>query len=130
MTTPPKSYGLAAIGKTSRFDIEVDGAIENSALQISISTQSWTFRFALPSRNEVARMLSFLREQNGHLTFSELTVGSFHGATVRLIKDNEFADRFWLRALGDYQFVEFVIVADDFIELTNALAQVVEQLQS
>jgi hypothetical protein len=55
--------------------------------------------------------------------------GSFHGATVRLIKDDEFADRFWLRANGDDQLAEFTLTAEDFSELTDTLAQVVEQLQ-
>lgn len=128
-STSSKEYGAAAVGKTSRFDVVIDEGIEDaSALQMSISTQNWSFCFALSARDDVARMLSFLREHTGHLVFSEIAVGSFHGAPVRLIKDDEFADRFWLRANRDGAMVEFVLVAEDLIEFTDAVAQAVHDL--
>jgi len=40
---------------------------------------------------------------------SEIVVGSFHDVPVRLIKDDEFADRFWFRAYGGGPMVEFVL---------------------
>ncbi len=130
-TTPPKEYGAAAVGKTSRFDVVIDEALDDASdIQISISTRSWSFRFALSAREDVARMLSFQREYTGRLVFSELAVGSFQGAPVRLIKDNEFADRFWLRAYGDGSMVEFVLAAEDLAEFTDAVAQAVQDLQS
>src|SRR5688572_12124337 len=107
--TPQKHYTAAAVGKTSRFDVEIDAAVDDSDIQMSIGTRSWTFRFALSARDDVARILSFLREHTGRLKFSELAVGSFHGVPVRLIKDDEFADRFWIRAYGDGVMVEFVL---------------------
>ena len=85
---------------------------------------------AMPARDDVARILSFLREHTGLLVFSELVVGSFHGAPVRLIKDHEFADRFWIRAFGDGDMVEFVLAADDLNEFTDAVAQAVQDLQT
>src|SRR5262245_32538503 len=103
---PPKNYGAAAVGSTSRFDVEIDEALDDSNdTQMSISARGWSFCFALSARDDVARMLSFLRKHTGRSVFSELAVGSFHGAPVRLIKDDEFADRFWLRAHGDGQMV-------------------------
>jgi hypothetical protein len=130
-SAPPKHYGVAAVGSTSRFDVEIDEALDDeSDMQMSTSTRSWTFRFALSAREDVARILSFLRQHTGRLEFSELVVGSFHDAPVRLIKDNEFADRFWLRAYGDGPMVEFVLAADDLTEFTDAVAQVVQDLQN
>ena len=76
-----------------------------NTMQMGINARAWSFRFALSSRDDVARRLSFLREHTGRLVFSELVVGSFHSAPVRLIKDDEFADRFWFRAHGDQAFV-------------------------
>jgi hypothetical protein len=128
---PPKLYGAAGVGSTSRFDVEIDEALDDvSDLQMSIRTRSWTFRFVLSAREDVARILSFLREPTGRLEFSELVVGSFHDAPVRLIKDNEFADRFWLRAYGDGPMVEFVLAADDLTEFIYAVGQAVQDLQS
>lgn len=130
-TTPPKHYGAAGVGGTSRFDVEIDEALDDARdLQMSIRTRSWTFRFALSGREDVARILSFLREHTGRLEFSEIVVGSFHDAPVRLIKDDEFADRFWFRAYGGGPMVEFVLAADDLTEFTDAVAQAAQDLQS
>jgi len=129
--TPSKHYGAAGVGSTSRFDVEINEALDNASdLQMSIRTRSWTFRFALSAREDVARMLSFLREHTGRLEFAEIIVGSFHDAPVRLIKDDEFADRFWLRAFRDGPMVEFVFGADDLTEFTDAVAQTFQDLQS
>jgi len=49
---------------------------------------------------------------------------------VLLIKDSEFADRFWLRASGSGQGVELVLVGDDLIEFTDAVGQAVKDLRS
>ena len=93
---PPKHYGAAGVGSTSRFDVEIDEALDDASdLQMSIRTRSWTFRFALSAREDVAQILSFLLEHTGRLEFSEIVVGSFHGASVVIVKDREFADRFW-----------------------------------
>jgi hypothetical protein len=71
-------------------------------------------------------MLSFLQQHTGQL----IVIGSFQGAPVSLIKDDEFADRFWLRASGAGQMVEVVLAADDLAEFTDAVAQAVQDLQS
>jgi len=128
--TPPKQYTAAAVGKTSRFEVEIDAAVDDSDIQMSIGTRTWTFRFALSARTDVARILSFLREHTGRLEFSEIVVGSFHDAPVRLIKDDEFADRFWFRAYGGGPMVEFVLAADDLTEFTDTVAQAVQDLQN
>jgi hypothetical protein len=127
--TPQKRYA-AAVGKTSRFDVEIGAALDDSDIQMSIGTRSWTFRFALSTHDDVVRILTFLRERTGRLEFSEIVVGSFHDAPVRLIKDDEFADRFWFRAYGGGPMVEFVLAADDLVEFTDAVSQAVEDLKS
>ncbi|SRR6266705_2021379 len=128
---PPKNYGVAAVGSTSRFDVVIDEALDDSNdTQMSISARGWSFRFTLSARDAVAQILSFLREHTGRLVFSEVTVGSFNGARVLLIKDDEFADRFWLRVFGACQMVEFVLAAEDLTEFTDAVAQAVQDLQS
>lgn len=58
-----------------------------------------------------------------------MVAGSFYGTPVRLIKDNEFADRFWLRASGGGDMVEFVFTANSLTEFTNAVTQAVDDFQ-
>jgi hypothetical protein len=128
---PPKNYGLAGLGCTNRFDVEIDEALDEPGdTLMSIHARSWSFQFGLAAREEVARMLSFLREHAGRLMFAELGVGSFHGAPVSLVKDDEFGDRFYLKAFGSGHLLSFVIAGDDLAEFTDAVAQAVEDLQS
>jgi len=126
---PPKRYGAAAVGGTSNYDVEVDEVLDDpNDVRMSVHARSWSFRFRLSGRADVSRMLSFLREHTGSFVFSELVVGSFHGAPVWLVKDPEFADRFWLRAHGEGQMVEFTFAADDLAQFTEAVAQAVQDL--
>src|SRR5262245_16465942 len=127
----PKHYGAAGIGSTSRFDVEIDEALDDSDdMQMCISTRGWSFRFSLSSRAHASHMLAFLREHTGSNVLSELVVGSYLGAPVLLVKDSEYANRVWLRAFRDGEMVEFVLVADDIIEFTGAVAQAAKDLES
>jgi len=130
MSATPEHYGTAGFGRTSHFVVEIDEALDDSGhVHMSINAPCWSFRFALTSRDEVARILSFLREHTGRLEFSELVVGSFHAIPVRLIKDDEFADRFWFRSFADGHMAEFVLAADDLTKFTDAVALAVADLQ-
>ena len=129
-----KEYGAAGVGCTSRFNVCIDEELEApDHIQLCIDGRTWSFRFTLTSRNEAVQILSFLREHTGRLAFAERVIGAFHGASVRLIKDDEFADRFWIRAFadgGDDGMVDFVLVAEDLVDFTEAMAQAVQDLQS
>ena len=127
-----RRYGAIAVGSTPDFDVEIDEALdESNDIEMTINTRGWSFRFALGAREDARRMFLFLREHTGRLVFSETVVGSFHGAPVLLVKDNEFGDRFWLRALcGGDQMVEFVLSGDHLSEFVDALRQAVEDLET
>jgi hypothetical protein len=128
-STSPKRYGAAAAGSTARFDVEIDEALDDASdLQISITARDWSFRFALSSRSDVTKALEFLREHTGRCVFSEISIGSFQGVPVLLVKDCEFADRFWLRGAGDGQLVEFTLAGDNLVEFTRVVAQAVQDL--
>lgn len=73
--------------------------------------------FPVFSTNSVGELADFLHQQRGRKVFSELVVGNFLGADVRLIKDDEFSDRFFLRIAADGNLLDFQVesfMADDF----------------
>jgi hypothetical protein len=74
------------------------------------------------------RTRDFLRDLSGSNQFSKLVVGSFVGAPVVLVKDDEFPDRFWLRAAREHQLVDFTLVGSDAADLIVALSQAMEDL--
>ena len=123
-------YGVAAIGSAGRFTVEILETTDNPATRLmSIEAGGWSLCFALAERGD-AQALSFLREHAGQAVFSELVIGSFLGAPVVLIKDDEFPDRFYLRAFANGHLLEFVLTADALTEFTDAVAQVVHNLKS
>ena len=122
-------YGVAAIGSAGRFTVEIIETTDNPAARLmSIEAGGWSLCFALVERGD-AQVLSFIREHTGRVVFSELAIGSFLGAPVVLIKDDEFPDRFYLRAYADGHLLEFVLVADALTEFTDAVAQAVHNLK-
>jgi hypothetical protein len=129
--SPTKHYGAAGVGCADHVSVEIDEALDDpDDLQMCVSTRAWSFRFSLSSRAHAPQMLAFLRKQNRTVTFSEFVVGSFLGAPVLVVKDDEFADRFWLRAFGSGKSVEFVLAADDLARFIDAVAEAVEDLES
>src|SRR3569623_2100245 len=110
--------------ETNSFDVEIDEAQDGSGnLQLDISAPAWAFRFNVTARQDLDHIVRFLREQMGRLVFSELVAGSFCGARVMLVKDSEFADRFWLRVFGQGLMVECTLVGSQAAELATAIAQ-------
>ena len=124
-----KHDGAAAVGRAGQFEIEIDEPLDGGTpLLMSIGTRGWQFRFELAECATASLLLTFLREQSGQLKFSELLVGSFQGSRVLLIKDNEFPDRFFLRAIGDKVTAEFTLLGNDLRDFTSAIEQAVEDL--
>jgi hypothetical protein len=117
-------YGVAAIGSAGRFTVEILETTDNpNARLMSIEAGGWSLCFALAERG-TAQVLSFLRVHAGRVVFSELAIGSFLGAPVILIKDDEFPDRFYLRVFANGHLLEFVLTADALTEFTEAVAQI------
>jgi len=121
---PLQQYGLVAIGRAGHLTVEV---LENRAASrlLSIEADRWAFSFAL-GEHDPAKILTHLQ---GHSTSSELTVGEFCGVPVTLIRDDEFSDRYFLRAFRDGDLLEFVLAADDLAQFRDALAQAVHDLE-
>ena len=97
---------------------------------MSIDAEAWSFSFGLSNRSDVDHIMAFLREHKGRLAYSKLEVGSLFNVPVLLIKDDEFADRFFLRSAGKGQLVNFTFVADELEDLLDATAQAAQDLQA
>jgi len=116
------SFGLAALGKAGAFTVEVLSRPDGGWL-LSIESPTWCFDFALAGPATVGELAAFFRMHAGRTGFSELVIGSFGGSHVRVVKDDEFADRFFLRAAGGGMLVEFTLVDPAAQEFAAALAK-------
>ena len=115
------SYGLAAPGTAGAFTVEVLSRPDGGWL-LSVESPAWCFDFALAHPGSVGELAAFLRSHAGREEFAELLVGSLGGVAVRAVKDDEFADRFFLRAAGSGSLVEFTLVGGASHEFAAAVA--------
>jgi hypothetical protein len=116
------SFGVAALGKAGTFTVEALSQPHGGWL-LSVESPAWCFDFALACPAAVGELAAFLRSHAGRIGFAELAVGSFGGACVRVVKDDEFADRFFLRAAGGGSLVEFILAGPAAQEFAAAVAE-------
>lgn len=117
-----ESYSLAALGKVGTFTVEVLSKRDGGWL-LSVQSPAWCFDFALAGPAAVGELAAFFRSHAGRTGFSELVIGSFGAAAVRVVKCDEFADRFFLRAAGGGALVEFTLTNQAAEEFAAAVAE-------
>jgi hypothetical protein len=116
------NFGLAASGRGGRFSVEV---LSRPAGGWSLSVQSpaWCVEFEVASPGTVGELAAFLRSHAGRAEFAELVIGMLGGLTVRMVKDDEFGDRFFLRAAGGGWLVEFTLAGGIEGDFAQAVAE-------
>lgn len=125
----PRSYAAAAVGKSRNFAVELDEALDDpDEMRLQLRTRAWFLELELASRDTVNRMLAFFKEYSGLAAHAEITIGFLHNVPLKLVKDDEFTDRFWLRTHADHQMVEFTVTSNELPGLTDALAQAAREL--
>lgn len=110
-------YSCEAFAKAGTFTVEVLSR-PGDKWSLSIESPTWDFTFELVNRDTLGELAGFLRSFTGRAEFAELLIGSFCGASVQIVKCDEFVDRLILRALGDDVLVYFTMVGgvtDDFV---------------
>jgi hypothetical protein len=123
-----ESWGLAAVGRVGRFTVDVDKAISDSERwELTLEGPAWYLRLAIAGPATVARWLGFMKLYAGRTETAEHTVGSFLGSPVLVIKDDEFADRFFLVAGGSHA-LRLTLAGTEAEALIGALAQAAADL--
>ncbi|MDB5335263.1 MAG: hypothetical protein JWN70_882 [Planctomycetaceae bacterium] len=125
------NFGLAALGTSGDFTVEVLCRSDDEYF-LSVESRLWSFGFQLVDRSTVHQLGVFLRTHAGRTAFADLVVGDFGGEMVRIIKDDEFPDRFFLRAAGGGALIDFTFIngsADDFaVAVVEAAAEFLDQM--
>lgn len=120
-------WGLAAAGRHGRIEIVLDEPVGHlGPWQLELSGGGWQLVLAVDSPGVVQGLSTFVKQHGGRKVFAEFPVGSFEEAVVALVKDSEFADRFWLRVRGGAgTMAEFTFDGEDAVALDRALEEVV-----
>ena len=74
--------------------------MEDGPWLLQLSGARWELFFEIEGEETALELCAFAREHANREVFAEHPIGTFHSAEVLLVKDSEFADRFWLRIRG------------------------------
>ena len=123
MVEDSNSYGLSASGMAGDFTVEVLSLPDGGGL-FCIQSPTWCFDFELSDPSAVGELAEFLQTYADRAEFAEMAIGSFGGASVRMVKDNEFEDRFFIRATCTGPMVEFTLVGNAAKDFVSAVVEV------
>jgi hypothetical protein len=123
-----QSWGLAALGNSGQICVDVDEATSGpERWQLTLDCPNWHLRFDIIGPQAVTHWLAFLNAHDGMIETATLSLGTFLGSPVVIIKDDEFADRFFL-VVGGEQTAHFTFTAEGVQDLKTALKQTAESL--
>jgi hypothetical protein len=129
MSKNANKWGLAALGRHGRIQIHLDEpSTGDRPWHLQIGGKEWQFAFEVAGANAARDLSAFVKQHAGRSVFAEHHLGSFHTADVVVVKDSEFADRFWLRIRGEGQMAEITIQAEDAVAFGKALEDLVSDL--
>ncbi len=123
MVEDSNSYGLSASGMAGDFTVEVLSLPEGGGL-LCIESPTWCFHFELSGPSAVGELAEFLQTYADRAEFAEMAIGTFGGAVVRVVKDSEFEDRFFIRATCTGPMVEFTLVGNAAKDFVSAVIEV------
>jgi hypothetical protein len=129
MSENTNKWGLAGLGRHGSIEILLDEPITGDRpWRLEIGGKDWRFAFDVAGVNAALDLSAFVKQHAGRSVFAEHRIGSFQAGDVFLVKDSEFADRFWLRIRGARQMAEVTIQAEDAVALGGALEDLVSDL--
>jgi hypothetical protein len=116
-------------GRSGDTEICVDRTVADPCRwAMTIETQTWHLRFTIAGHSVAASLSDFLAAYRDRKEHHELVIGRFQNAEVRIVKDDEFADRFFLASAGGDDTMFITLGANSVTEMCGALAKVVVDL--
>ena len=123
------SFGLLANGSCGPWEVAIDEATSGAdRWWAQIEGPSVSFSFEIASLDIVDKIIRFLEPSGGRSR--SLVIAKDKKTPITLLKDDEYADRFFVVAGSMHApVVRFVIAGADVAKLVNALRQVEEDLE-
>jgi len=122
-------WGLAAFGRHGCIEAHLNEPIDHDGpWQLQISGKDWEVIFEVVGPSTARELAAFVMKHADGNEFAEYRVGSFRASDVLVVKDSEFAYRFWLRLRGGIHQVEITIQAKDAVSFGKALKSLVADL--
>lgn len=124
-----EGWGFEAFGRSRQFTIEVDSSFCGSFYEIAITNARFQIRWQNENLAALQKMAVFIRRNNGQEQFDEINLGVIGVSTVTLVKDDEFAGRFFLKIVGQPGHMCYTLINSDAAELLRAAEMALAELQ-
>jgi hypothetical protein len=123
-------WGLIACARSEDVELSVDESIATPTVyEMTISLRSIELRISIRALEDVSTFKQFLLDHCKRSVFAEMRIGTLLGVPIRIVKDSEFVDRFYLRATG-IGMIEVILVDPISQDLVNAAVQLVADISS
>ncbi len=123
---PVERWGLAATAEAGAVRLDIDEGLDREVYTMTLNVKPVEVRFPLRDRNTAASILRFLA--GGEPVAAELPLGPESPSLATLVRDREFADRFFVRVgNGDTSFV-LTLAGGPLRDFSAAMADAAEQL--
>ena len=118
-------WGVVAYGRCGQVELEIDESVdEPKRFVMEICLPAVKMCVVVADPGVAAALSQFLREHGNRRTFAKMQIGTIGDAPAWIIKDDEFADRLWIRAGADWM-IDVTIddpLAGDFARAAEDLA--------
>ena len=126
MTETESSWGCAAVGRSGSVSVDVNETTSGpTRWELDLDFPQFQLRFAIPTPDTVTELHDFLATGNA----DELTVGAISTLRLKIVRDNEFDDRFFLMMTSaDDGALHWTLSGTNLTDLIAALADAVPEL--
>jgi hypothetical protein len=94
---------------------------------LDIDAKNWSLGVAIPRTAVVSIFAAFLRRTIGTTLHSEIDIGTLFGSTVKVHKDDEFPDRYFIRVVDKPYggILELLLIDPEATDLRTAMDELV-----
>ena len=121
-----RTWGLNSLARCGQVDLDLDESIDDGpqTYMLTLCVPSLELRFEIAGPDATGALSAFMRENYGRKASAELQIGVLDGLPVRIIKDDEHADRFFIIAARESIMHVTVVdpVAGDLMRASEELA--------
>lgn len=115
-------FMVLEVASSGSMSVELLQSIRGTWL-LDIDAKKWSLGVAIPRTEVISIFATFLRRTIGTTQYSEIDIGTLFGSTVKVHKDDELPDRYFIRVVDKpYRgILELVLVDPEATDLRIAM---------
>jgi hypothetical protein len=121
-----RTWGLHVVARSGEVALDLDESTDDRprTYMLTLAVPGVELRFEIANADAARHLSAFMGENYGRKASAEMQIGVLDGLPVRIIKDDEHADRFFIIAARDGMIYVTLVdpVAGQLVRATKGLA--------